>query len=438
MSDTTVFYAWQSDTPGKVNKNFIRRALDDAVKQLQRDAEVEDAPRLDHDTKDEPGMPDIPATIRKKIAACAVFVADVTLVAETSAAPPKKVPNPNVMLELGYAMSVPGPETLICVMNTAFGGPKDLPFDLQSRRHPIEFKLASPDATDAAQVRKELTEKLAEAIRMVLTAPDSRRQRAREEEAAARIEVEGRMKRERVTFEKSVRGGHFHGFKSDSGVVAISLIPERRDLSPLRFSEPRVAQSHLWAISGQAGLGERHAQYSVFRDQAGDVVFGAVELREDGCVLTADGYLLGRRDVPEHFVRAHGEAVKGCVPSGIFELRLLRSVCHNLATIRTLGVQGPVYCGITLFAVRGLVMPVDSYGLRRDGTYAFSRLARNARICQKDSIELQSVAIPDRSPVITEAEAAQVLKQPFDQIWLEFVGVPSPNFTDGRWNPVGG
>src|SRR5262245_10268053 len=98
----TIFYAWQSDNDQTTNRYFIRDALKEAITALSRDDTIEDAPSLDHDTKGEPGMPDVFQTILRKIEQAGIFVADMTIVGLTPAG--KHLPNPNVMLELGYAL----------------------------------------------------------------------------------------------------------------------------------------------------------------------------------------------------------------------------------------------------------------------------------------------------------------------------------------------
>jgi hypothetical protein len=54
-----------------------------------------------------------------------------TFVASTEAA--KLVPNPNVMLEYGYALCSKSHSVMIPVMNTAYGPAEQLPFDM---KHP--------------------------------------------------------------------------------------------------------------------------------------------------------------------------------------------------------------------------------------------------------------------------------------------------------------
>ena len=60
---TTVFFSWQTDTPTREGRNFIEKALKNAIKKLASDTEVEEAIReeleMDKDTLDVPGSPAI-------------------------------------------------------------------------------------------------------------------------------------------------------------------------------------------------------------------------------------------------------------------------------------------------------------------------------------------------------------------------------------------
>src|SRR4051812_20666160 len=125
-----IFWSWQNDTPPRRNRHFIRAALSDAVTAVAGDFALDDAerPELDHDTKNTPGMAEIAATILDKIRSCAVFVADLTPIARSAEG--KALPNPNVLIELGWALHKPGADRIIAVMNTADGwSAEDLPFD---------------------------------------------------------------------------------------------------------------------------------------------------------------------------------------------------------------------------------------------------------------------------------------------------------------------
>lgn len=164
----TIFYSWQSDSPSKTNHRFIKESLEEAVKRLVANGHVEEAPRLDHDTKGVHGDPDIFPTILKKIDDCDVFIADVTIVAQTQDG--KNIPNPNVLLELGYAYKASGAGRIIKVMNISFGDPnKGLPFDLAHKRWPYTFTM--PDNADKATREKEkgkVSKDLADFIRLIL------------------------------------------------------------------------------------------------------------------------------------------------------------------------------------------------------------------------------------------------------------------------------
>lgn len=97
---STIFYSWQSDTKSAANRSFIERALADAIAELRTDDSVAVDPAIERDTLGVPGAPDIRVAILEKIDACAAMVADVTIVGSDSE---RQSPNPNVLLELGYA-----------------------------------------------------------------------------------------------------------------------------------------------------------------------------------------------------------------------------------------------------------------------------------------------------------------------------------------------
>jgi hypothetical protein len=79
-----VFWSWQSDTPGKTGRHFVRDALTAAIEELRETPEVEEPIRstihLDQDRKGVPGSPDLARVILEKIEQSLVFVADVTSV----------------------------------------------------------------------------------------------------------------------------------------------------------------------------------------------------------------------------------------------------------------------------------------------------------------------------------------------------------------------
>jgi hypothetical protein len=164
----TIFYSWQSDTPSKTNHRFIKDALDDAVRLLVVDGNVEEAPRVDHDTKGVHGDPDIFPTILNKIERCDVFIADVTIIATTPDG--KNIPNPNVLLELGYAYKVAGSGRIIKLMNNCYGDPnKGLPFDLAHKRWPYIYSLPSDtEKLKREKIKKTVAKDLAEFVRLIL------------------------------------------------------------------------------------------------------------------------------------------------------------------------------------------------------------------------------------------------------------------------------
>jgi len=145
-----VFYSWQSDLPNPTNRGFIQQALENAVETIANDDTVTVEPVVDRDTQGVAGAPDIASTIFAKITASDVFVADISIISSLKANRP--TPNPNVLIELGYALRGLGHERIVLVFNQSFGKIEDLPFDLRMRRlvtysMPTEEKKRAPERT---------------------------------------------------------------------------------------------------------------------------------------------------------------------------------------------------------------------------------------------------------------------------------------------------
>lgn len=176
-----VFWSWQNDWSPNVNRYLIQNALTDAVAQLGDSFESAERPELDHDTKGLAGAVEIAKEILKKIDSSAAFVADVTPIGKSDGG--KALPNPNVMIELGWALKSPGEAKVILLMNTACGfSPSKLPFDIFHRRIMTYHLDPAADAAGRRSEQARLTAALREALELNLHA--SSRQPASDSDCA--------------------------------------------------------------------------------------------------------------------------------------------------------------------------------------------------------------------------------------------------------------
>jgi hypothetical protein len=166
----TVFYSWQSDTPSNANRYFIRSALDAAVGKVSATAAVEEAPRVDSGMEGVAGSPEVATVMFEKIRDSGVVVGDVSLVGTIKRhdGSSKRTPNPNVLLELGYAAATLGWGRVIGVMNGHFGSAFDLPFDLRNRRFPIRYSLHPENPSDRDAALSGMTNDLESALQAVV------------------------------------------------------------------------------------------------------------------------------------------------------------------------------------------------------------------------------------------------------------------------------
>ncbi|MES2379343.1 MAG: TIR domain-containing protein [Bacteroidota bacterium] len=138
----TIFYSWQSDLPSDTNRKAISICIKNALLKIESESDL--VINYDEATRGEPGSPEIPSTILNKISKADIFIADITTI--NSDEKGRKTPNPNVLIELGYAVAELGWSRIIMLYNIQYGSfPSDLPFDLDKRRV-TNFKIL--DKTD--------------------------------------------------------------------------------------------------------------------------------------------------------------------------------------------------------------------------------------------------------------------------------------------------
>ena len=176
----TIFYSWQSDLDAALTRNFIEDALRRAAKAIAADDETTIDPVIDRDTFGVGGSPAIADTIFRKIDRCDIFVCDVSLInlpASHSRGLARFIrplfekpfarltPNPNVLVELGYASARLGWDRIVLVQNTSFGPVEQLPFDLRGRRI-VPYQLTSREARQG--MRPEFRGRIEAAVRDAL------------------------------------------------------------------------------------------------------------------------------------------------------------------------------------------------------------------------------------------------------------------------------
>lgn len=106
---------------------------------------------IDRDTQGLAGAPDIGDSIYEKIDSADIFIADVTIINGDYEG--RKTPNPNVMIELGYAIKSLGWDRIILIYDKDFGDMEELPFDINHRRI-TSFTLTGGE--EKAQVRNHI------------------------------------------------------------------------------------------------------------------------------------------------------------------------------------------------------------------------------------------------------------------------------------------
>ncbi|MEH6345016.1 MAG: hypothetical protein V7785_08025 [Bermanella sp.] len=161
-----IFYSWQSDLPNSSNRGFINSALEQAIKEIKTEDSFSMIPFLDRDTDGIIGSPDISVSIFEKIKSSSIFVCDISIINSHAGDFSRPTPNPNVLIELGYAIGVLGWGRIILVMNSNFGDVGLLPFDLKGRR--VQVYSMTPSSLDQESERKKISMILKSGIKEIL------------------------------------------------------------------------------------------------------------------------------------------------------------------------------------------------------------------------------------------------------------------------------
>lgn len=128
----TLFFSWQSDDTK--SQKILESKLQAAIDFLKENEGIDLT--IDYSTLGKSGMASIDQTILEKIDACDIFLADITPLISYSKTEGngqsviKEMPNPNVLLELGYAMSAIGVDYVIPVAHQGKWVAANLPFDI--------------------------------------------------------------------------------------------------------------------------------------------------------------------------------------------------------------------------------------------------------------------------------------------------------------------
>jgi len=405
----TVFYAWQSDSDAGVNRSFIETALKEALKRIDNDISIQASPRLDKDTAEVPGIPNIAETILEKILECGIFAADLTFVGSTADSG-KLLSNANVLLELGIALGTVGWQRIILVMNTAFGEPHYLPFDLQHRRWPITYAIKDRQNASKGEIRRQLSMDLENAIRTIVQkgALKSMRQSERE-----------RITEERDQIHAKIKAGEFAELNVEQGQVVLGIFPVGlqpgsdeilRDEKLLSDFQPIWTSVWDWEHSGRA-----------FRTYSNREKREAVtEIRRDGTIIAANNRLqmAGQRAF------GNDPNVK-VVPLWHIEEVLVDRATLYLNLLKRAGVEGAFFLSLALLNLEPTAaeMRPSSYG---SGS---SRVFKGGDIVPPDLVYVDRAAKKYETTSV-----ASLLKPAFDFIWREFNFKCSPHYTkEGSW-----
>jgi hypothetical protein len=347
-----LFYSWQSDTPREVGKDFVRQALDRAVAGL----EIEEAERpvVDQDTEGVRGSPIIAETIFQKIRGADIVVVDVTLVGKTNLG--KRLINSNAAIEMGFALGVRGDEVLLKVMNTHYGPPDDLPFDLRHRRWPVRYALP-PDASKSERDRVlvQLTEILKDIITQYVEASRPRPEVFSPTESTYNRAVYWRPSEALVEVNAgTAKSVQRYGYAADKPLIYLHIWPHDKikPLSTKILTEyDKVSIEPLCGTpSGWSNHRNRFGHIAYAWEADTEMLFSTTQVFKTGEVWGVNQYMLRPR--PPH---------RDFIPVPAFETRLRKSLVQYLTNARShFGYGSKIHVDVGMVNVSGFVLALPN------------------------------------------------------------------------------
>jgi len=453
-----VFYAWQSDSPAKVNRNFIESALETSIKEVEKSGVVDSSPRLDKDTKDVSGIPDIANTILQKIQSADAFLADLTYVGgvfEESGKPAGDViPNPNVMIELGYALAELGWERIVTVINTHYGSQEKLPFDLQNRRWPIDYNLA-PDAKGDTpkQQKQKLVQRISDAIKSIAKLPPRDRSQPIEQRVqilettvsilnsslvqqselshlveaiqrnqATKSNPEQRCAENLAGLIDRIRSGKFEGMSSTSAQLVVTIVPEIPQPSLDIFKNQQELALRLKPLNATGWDHQTYGDRLVIFSKSRKTIDAVTEISPNG-IINATGHEI-IYGYMEYYSTISPETTKDTdvIPIMSVEKSVIEAVSLYCQALINLGVRGTLHVGFRIINLRKSVFFVGAgYG-------------SGGRVREAKDIIPPPVEIPEGVDLQNPQPIAMALRPAFDYIWREYNYPRSLNYgSTGEW-----
>lgn len=386
----TIFYAWQSDRPGKVNHHLIREAAEAACARISVDESNDWVVAVDSDTQGEAGMCDIPNTILQKIERCDIFLADLTLIGTTDSDATKQIPNPNVVFELGYAARQLGFEAMVGVVNEEYGKVDGQVFDIK-RRASLRY---SASESDSKSVRTKVIDQLSRSLEKVLRATIETvivPRRLEADASASKKEAQSQ-----TAFASRVLSGSFYEFKALPAVV-----------TSIQFQWPKNLEYASAFAAVQAFFNVNPVADADAIAWAGDS--SVSELRLNGQLLHVYGG--DYKSIRNQFEFNSQRGTSTDLPKVLSAMTVQRNIVHivqkHCRFLAQLQIKPPWQIGLSLVGAKGFRM-------------IWQNQEASPRSYDSDELYLPSIRVSAAKDVEHILETASVLRSSLDRLCRHF------------------
>ncbi len=339
-------------------------------------------------------MCDIPNTILEKIDGCDIFLADLTFVGESVSgnSDPQKMPNCNVVFELGYAAKCHGFSSLVGVVNEAFGKSDGQIFDIK-RRACISYNMPhDPDPSRYGKERKRLSKTLEDVFRLTLdTVVAERRKESVGQEA-------GEFAQMCLKHGERILHGRFLEF---SKLPASSIVIQGNERFQLDFAELHARlQSEGLILATQASS----------LSWGNDVTKSEINLAGMICDAYAGDFesfknLYRTNQMPAARLDSSGQ-VPSLLHADTVQKNIICRVHRYCQLLAKLEVLTPWTIGVSLVGAEGFRLVTNS--------------DKSPRACDENVIQLSPAVVSDVTHVATPNATARQLRRPLDELCRHF------------------
>lgn len=254
-------------------------------------------------------------------------------------------------------------------------------------------------------------------------------------QAAPAEERRREVEAQRAEFEREVSQDRFHHFRSKAGVLAISIFPLIVPEMPVE--QDAQNEQAIWRMIQPVGSGSSfdsvgHRFKALLCPERSQIPpQGLTVLKEDGTILSVLNLNYGRDGIADlSELTRDGKPTDFSVPytvtMSVAHPQMLGAIRRYLNGLRSLGVDGPWYVGVSILKSRNIKLVPDP-------DYEWKTLGLKTLACEVEAMRADTHLIAGDADISTDTAVELQLRRPLKQLWSHCGHPAAPRYTRGTW-----